>query len=192
LCSRGKFLLGNSDSKHNANDSLRVDSKHHKPPKVSYNQGASKSIPTLNRPCIDSNNTKTTVDSNESRVVSGQKQLEDQVTDNGINNEPSWDGSFKPTLIKDEMMQQGYSTKRRLPCTDLTYPKSANTSGLPLRKYQTEEVSNLCTTKHPLARGVGDGAVIHWFVHLDGHDSRGSDDEMAMEDGAQWAFMGQD
>jgi hypothetical protein len=43
-----------------------------------------------------------------------------------------------------------------------------------------------------LARGVGDGAVLHWFVHLDGHDSRGSDGEMAMEDGVQWAFMGQD
>jgi hypothetical protein len=107
--------------------------------------------------------------------VSRQKQLEDQLTDNGTNNQPSWDGSFKPTLLK-------HSTKRRLPCTALTYPKSANTSGLPLRKYQTEEVSNLCTTQHPLARGVGDGAVLHWFVHLDGHESRGSDDEMAIEE----------
>jgi hypothetical protein len=77
------------------------------------------------------------------------------------------------------MTLQGHSTKRRLPCTALTYPKSANTSGLPLRKYQTEEVSNMCTTQHPLARGVGDGAILHWFVHLDGHDSRGSAGEMA-------------
>jgi hypothetical protein len=127
------------------------------------------------------------------RVETWQRQLEDQLTDNGINNQPSWDGSFKPTLLKDEMMQQGHSTKRRLPCTALMYPKSANTSCLPLRKYQTEEVSNLCPTQHPLARGVGDGAVLHWFVHLDGHDSRGSDGEIAMEDGVQqWEFIGQD
>jgi hypothetical protein len=72
------------------------------------------------------------------------------------------------------------------------YPKSVNTSGLPLRKYQTEEVSNLCTTRHPLIKDVGDGAVLHWFVYLDGHDSGGSGGEMAMEDGVQWAFMGQD
>jgi hypothetical protein len=30
-------------------------------------------------------------------------QLKDQLTHNVINNQPSWDGSFKPTLLKDSM-----------------------------------------------------------------------------------------
>jgi hypothetical protein len=43
-------------------------------------------------------------------------ELEDrqghQLTGNGSNNQPSWDGSFKPTLLKDEMTHWGLNQKK--------------------------------------------------------------------------------
>jgi hypothetical protein len=50
---------------------------------------------------------------NSYKVVSQQKQLDDQVTDNGINNQPSWDGSFKPTLLKDSMAHRGHINQKK-------------------------------------------------------------------------------
>jgi hypothetical protein len=72
------------------------------------------------------------------------------------------------------------STNTWLLCTDLTYPKSPNTSGVPLHTSETEEVSNLCYN-HDIpgprnVRCLRTSAVLFcWMtVYLDCHDSRGS------------------
>jgi hypothetical protein len=102
---------------------------------------------------------------------------------NGLTMEPTINHhgmDLQSTLPKDAMAHWGLiSTNTWLPCTDLTYPKSVNTSSLQLRKYQTEEVSIWCTTQHPLIKDVGDGAILFCWViaYLDGNNSRGSGGE---------------
>jgi hypothetical protein len=92
--------------------------------------------------------------------LEGQQQH--QLTGNGINNQPSWNGSCKPTLLKDSIVQ---GTQPTCGCHALTRRMESLQTQVAchcLRKLETEEVSNLCTTQHPLAlaRGVGNGAVL--------------------------------